>query len=201
MNMLSTLRATALSGLLLSAATSTTSTAQTFNIGDKIVGLSIGVGGNYSAGSTYSSQTPALGITYEQGVTDLGPGVLGIGGYLGYKSLSAKTDYVFGPSRYNYDWTWNYLIIGVRGVWHYNDWHSDDKLDTYGGLMLGYNIVSFKDKSVYPANYPAYRYNSVSGIGLTGFLGARYWFSENLGAQAELGYGISVLSLGVSLKL
>lgn len=178
-----------------------TSNAQSFNIGDKVLGLSVGIGGNYSAGSVYSSQTPALGLTYEQGVTDLGPGVLGIGGYIGYKSLSSQTDYVFGPTRYSYDWKWNYLIIGVRGVWHYNEWHGNDKLDTYGGVMLSYNSVSFKDNTNYPSGSVAYKYNSASGIGFTGFLGTRYWFSDNFGAHAELGYGIAVLNLGVSYKL
>ncbi|MBL7952534.1 MAG: hypothetical protein JNM62_12540 [Flavobacteriales bacterium] len=177
-----------------------TATAQ-FEVGDKVLGLSVGIGGNYSAGSAYSSQTPALGLTYEQGVSDLGPGVLGIGGYVGYKSLSAQTDYVFGATRYSYDWTWNYLILGVRGAWHYNDWHSNDKLDTYGGVMLSYNSVTFKDNTNYPANYPKYTYSSASGVGFTGFLGARYWFSEQFGAQAELGYGIAVLNLGVSYRL
>ncbi len=177
-----------------------TATAQ-FEVGDKVLGLSVGIGGNYSAGSTYSSQTPALGLSYEQGVTDLGPGVLGIGGYLGYKSLSAKTDYAFGTTRYSYDWTWNYLILGVRGAWHYNDWHGNEALDTYGGVMLSYNSVSFKDNTDYPTGSVAYKYSSASGVGFTGFLGARYWFSEQFGAQAELGYGIAVLNLGISYKL
>lgn len=170
--------------------------AQSFNIGDKIIGLSVGIGGSYSAGSRYSSQTPVLGLSYEQGVTDLGPGVLGVGGYIGYKSLSSDTRI----STYNYDWTWNYLIIGVRGVWHYNDWHGSDKLDTYGGVMLSYNSVTFKDNTDYPSGTPVYNYSSVSGVGFTGFLGTRYYFSDNFAAHAELGYGSAVLNLGVSYK-
>ena len=174
--------------------------AQSFGVGDKVAGLSIGIGGDYSAGSVYSSQTPALGLSYEQGVTDLGPGVLGIGGYLGYKSLSARTEFLFGTTRYTYDWTWNYLILGVRGAWHYNDWHSNDKLDTYGGVMLSYNSVSFKDNTNYPTGSVAYNYTSASNVGLSGFLGTRYYFSDNLGAHAELGFGIATLQLGVSYK-
>lgn len=177
------------------------STAQSFNVGDKVVGLSLGIGGNYSAGSTYSSQTPAIGLSYEQGVSDLGPGVLGIGGYLGYKSLFYGADYAYGNVRYTYDQTWNYLIIGVRGAWHYNEWHGNDKLDTYGGVMLSYNSVSFKDKTNYSGGVVASTNNSSSGVGFTGFLGARYYFSDNFAAHAELGYGIAVLNLGVSYKL
>jgi len=174
--------------------------AQSFNIGDNILGLSVGIGGNYSAGSAYSSQTPALGLSYEKGIMDLGPGVLGIGGYIGYKSLSSETGISFGNVAYKYDWTWNYLIIGARGIWHYNEWHNNDKLDTYGGVMLSYNSVSFKDNTDYPTGSLQYKYASSSGVGFTGFVGARYYFSDNVGAHAELGYGIAVLNLGVSYK-
>ncbi len=195
-----TLRSLALLSAMGVTAMFHTSSAQ-FAVGDKVLGLSLGIGGHYSAGSSYSSQTPALGLTYEQGVTDLGPGTLGVGGYVGYKRLSYDNDWVYAGSRYNYDWTWNYLIIGVRGAWHYNEWHGEDKLDTYGGLMLSYNSVSFKDNTNYPSGSLSYTYNSASGLGFTGFLGARYWFNQQLGAQAELGYGIAVLNLGVSYRL
>ena len=39
-----------------------------------------------------------------------------------------------------------------------------------------------------------------SGINWSLFLGARYFFTENVGAFAELGYGISNLNLGVTFK-
>lgn len=165
-------------------------------MGDRVAGVSLGIGGNYTAGRAYSSQTPAIGLSFEQGILDLGPGVLGIGGYVGYKSLSSQTSLF----TYRQDWTWNYLIIGARGVWHYNAWHNNDMLDTYGGVMLSYNSVSFKDNTSYPLGTAAYSYGSASGIGFTGFVGARYYFSEDFGAHAELGYGFAVLNLGVSYK-
>ncbi len=174
--------------------------AQSFNVGDKLVGFNIGIGGNYSAANTYSAQTPALGLSYEQGVTELGPGVLGVGAYVGYKSLSSETGIVYGNIAYTYDWTWNYLIIGGRGIWHYNDWHGSDQWDTYGGLMLAYRSVSFKDNTNYPAGAVQYTYSSSSGMSFTGFLGARYYFSDNFAAQAEFGYGIAVLNLGLTYK-
>lgn len=164
-----------------------------FDIGDNVAGISIGLGGNYLAST---SGSPAIGLSLEHGLMDLGPGVLGIGGYLGYKSLGYESRYF----NYQSDWRYTYLIIGVRGAWHYNEWHGNSQLDTYGGLMLSYNVVSFKDNTVYPVGTPAYHYSSSSGLGLTGFLGARYYFNDQFAAHAELGYGIAILNVGVSYK-
>lgn len=170
--------------------------AQSFDVGQNLLGVSVGIGGNYGASSTYSSQTPALGLFYEKGVTDLGPGVLGVGGFVGYKSLAYK----YAGFGFEYDWSWRYLILGVRGAWHYNEWHGMDELDIYGGLMLSYNSVKWTDNTRYPSGIPALSSSASSGIGLTGFLGARYYFTENLGAHLELGYGIAYANLGLTYR-
>src|SRR5690606_35765281 len=172
-----------------------------FEIGDNVAGISVGIGGHYRAYTSYSSQSPALGLYYEKGVTDLGAGVLGVGGFIGYKTLTynSRASWVLGPG-FEYDWRWTYLIIGVRGAWHYNEWHGLAELDTYGGLMLSYNSVSWKDDTRYPQGFVSTYSASSGGIGLTGFIGARYYFTPQFGAQLELGYGISVLSLGIVYK-
>ncbi len=176
--------------------------AQSFEVGDNVLGVSVGIGGYYRAYSSYSSQTPALGLSYELGVTELGPGILGVGGFLGYKSLSYRSranPWLGGPG-FEYDYRWSYLIIGLRGAWHYNDWHGLPELDTYAGLMLSYNSVTYRDNTLYPAGFNAtYSYGG-GGIGLTAFLGARYYFTPSVAAQLELGYGVSLLSLGVAFK-
>lgn len=176
--------------------------AQAFEIGDNVLGVSLGVGGHYRAFNSYSSQTPAIGLSYERGVTDLGPGVLGIGGYIGYKAMSYRshTGGWYGTPGYEYDYRWSYLIIGVRGAWHYNEWHGIPELDIYGGLMLSYNSVNYRDRTIYPSGvHPSYSYGGGS-VGFTGFLGTRYFITPSLAAQLELGYGVSLLSFGIALK-
>ena len=164
------------------------SSAQSFDIGDNVIGLSFGIGGHYTTSSFgYSSQSPAIGIFYEKGMKwEAGPGIIGLGGYLGYKSLRYKTEF--------YDWKWSYTILGIRGAYHYE---FTDNLDTYGGLMLSYNVVSFTDRS--PSGY-LFTGGSASGIDLSLFVGGRYYFSDNWGALAEIGYGIAYLSLGAVYK-
>lgn len=61
--------------------------------------------------------------------------------------------------------------------------------------MLGYNIVKYTADGTGADLANSYG----SGIGLSGFLGGRWLFSESLGAYAELGYGVSILAVGLTL--
>ena len=171
-----------------------------FTSGDNILGAGIGIGGAYSNVGFNSgvSQSPAIGLHFDHGMGTLGPGEWGLGGYVGYKHLS----YTERNSTYwTYDYSWTYFIIGARGTWHYNDWHTD-KLDTYAGVMLAYNAVTYKDNT----NYGSYSYLNTysyggSYVGFSGLLGARYWFSDKVGAYLELGYGVAAVQVGVSVRL
>jgi hypothetical protein len=82
------------------------------------------------------------------------------------------------------------LYFAVRGSYHAGELlKTGDKLDPYIGLGLGY--VSW------PGIYSGI---GASGIFFQGHLGARYWFSDNLGGVAEVGAGAATLKLGVALK-
>jgi len=164
-----------------------------------MLGLGLGFGGNYSQSSSFTAQTPLFGLNYEQGVSALGPGTIGLGGFLGYKSLASEIQ--SSALVYTYDREWTYFIVGALGTWHYNQWHGVEKLDTYAGIIVSYNAVRYTDNTIYPAGVPQPTYDADSELGLTGYLGARYYFSDQFGAQAELGYGIAVLTVGVSFQL
>lgn len=113
---------------------------------------------------------------------------IGIGGYLGY-AQSSETLPFFGKT------TYSYLIVGVRGTYHYPIM---DGLDTYGGVLLGYNVASVRLENTFPG-WPEPQ--AASGVSYSLFLGARYHFTPKFGAFGELGYGISILNLGLTLKL
>ena len=163
--------------------------AQMYSKGQQDLHLGVGLGTFY--GSGYHTVLPPLNISYEKGITEN----IGVGAYAGYSS--SRYNYSFS----DYHWTYNYIILGARGAYHY-DLFKNPKLDTYGGIMLGFTIAKAKFHSDNPL-YKESDYTSPSSGGLTwsGFLGARYQFKENLGAYAELGYGVAVLNLGVRLKL
>ncbi len=163
--------------------------SQEFQEGDKVLNLGIGLGSTLYTGSFYSSSLPPLSASFELGIKDgiLEEGSIGVGGYVGF-------------SRYKYEylnWGWKYsnFILGARGTFHYP---LLDKLDTYTGLLVGFNIVSSKE---FGESF-GYNYNSSSG-GIIGswYVGGRYYFSDNFAGMLELGYGISYLNLGIALKL
>jgi hypothetical protein len=169
--------------------------AQEFSKDDNIVSAGIGFGGALG-GYTYSSQSPGLSLQYERGIVPVQDvGVIGIGAYVGIKSRKYETAY--GP--YYQREKWNYTIIGARGAFHLTNL-GVDKLDVYGGIMLSYNILSYK----YTDNDPFFNYATSgsygSTVGFSVYAGGRYYVAPNVAAFLELGYGISYVNLGVAMR-
>lgn len=189
--------------ITLAATAITTANAQVFEEGSNLLGVGVGIGGSYGIGFTGSgvSQSPALALHFDHGMGDLGPGTWGLGGFLGYKSYSYTYDNIWFNGNYTSKYKWTYVVVGARGTWHYNDWHGNDKLDTYGGVMLAYRAATFKDETNYPNGVGSYNAGTYSGVWLNGLIGARYMFSDKFGAYGELGFGVSVFQLGLSVKL
>lgn len=164
----------------------TFSYAQQFQRGTTVVNAGIGLG---TALGGLGKARPAISLSLDRGVWPVGgPGVISLGGYLG------NTGYKYSSGGYTAKW--NYFIVGARGAYHYNGFSSVPKLDVYGGAMLGYNIVNYSSDG----NDVDISNSYGSGIGFSGFLGGRWFFTERIGAYAELGYGVSVLNAGVAIK-
>ncbi len=160
--------------------------AQAFENGTTAANAGIGLG---TALNGLGNARPALSISVDHGLWDIGgPGVISLGGYLG------NTGYKYDSMGYTAKW--NYFVIGARGAYHYNGFEDLPELDLYGGVMLAYNIVKYTHDG--PGADLANNYGS--GLGFSGFIGGRWFFSDNFGAFAELGYGVSVLNIGVTYK-
>ncbi|MCX6261907.1 MAG: hypothetical protein NTY95_13945 [Bacteroidia bacterium] len=159
----------------------------TFIKGDKVLNLGIGVGTNIYSGSYNRIIIPPFSASLEIGVEDelIDKGAIGVGPYLGFTSY--KWDYN--------DHTATYIntILGARGNFHYP---LVEKLDTYAGFLLGYNFVS-RTETVNPIEDHDY---SSSHLAWALFIGARYYFKENIAVMAELGYGVAILNVGLALK-
>jgi hypothetical protein len=163
--------------------------AQIVEKGDKILNLGVGLGNALYSGSYYKSSVPPVSGSLEVVVKDDlfgGAGALGIGGYLGYAAY--KWEY----SGWGYKYT--NIIIGPRGYVHYN---FIDKLDTYGGLLLGYRISNAKE---FGTSFGYDYSSSASGVIFSGFIGGRYYFNDKFAGMLELGSGITYLNIGVALK-
>lgn len=168
-----------------------TAAAGLFGVGTNVLNLGIGLGNRYGYGSGLfggsSSISPAISLSYERGVLPLGPGVLGVGGFVGYQG--AKYDLGGGDN-----WKYTDLIVTVRGAFHYA---FTPQFDTYGGLGLGVRHagVSFEGSGVGGLG-SASANDFVANV----FVGGRYFFTPSIGAFAELGYDQTFLKLGLSAK-
>ncbi len=142
--------------------------------GTKLLNLGIGVG-NYG-GIGFGGGGIAFGGSFELGVIPN----LSVGPIASFRSFSG-----FG----------SYYSIGGRGSYHFNELLNltTDKADLYAGLGLVYSGFSYKDNIV----SSAYSYGGVD-LGL--HLGGRYFFTDNVGAFAEVGIGFAPLQLGVTFK-
>lgn len=88
--------------------------------------------------------------------------------------------------------------LGARGDYHFNTLlNIPNEWDVYAGLTVAYNNFSYSDD--WGNGYT--NFNS-SGIGLGLQIGGRYYFTDNLGVNLELGGGTIASGgrLGVSLK-
>jgi hypothetical protein len=150
--------------------------AQSYTKDSKMLNLGIGLGGSYTTGKV---GIPPISASFEKGITDK----ISVGGVLGYAASKYEL--------YGFKAEYSYILIGARGSYHF---YNTDKIDAYGGAILGYNIVSSKITGFGSAA-------SASGLAYSGFVGGRYLLTEKLSAFAEVGYGISLLTIGVTLKL
>jgi len=164
----------------------------TFEKGDKVINLGIGFGGNrYNIYTSGVTKTPFLSASLDVGVLDgiLDKGSVGIGGFAAYKGYSYESGYGYGFKETN-------IIVGARGTFHYP---LIDKLDTYVGLLVGFNINTWKETG----NWYGVDYSSGDGgFYSSGFIGGRYYFTDRFAVVMELGSGyLSLANIGIAIKL
>lgn len=171
--------------------------APSFSKGTIGVNLGLGLGNGYGygyalGGSTQSS--PAISLSVEKGLVEgIGPGVISVGGLIGYKSESYKWDDRLGK---DYKATWSNIYIAARGAYHYN-FTDSPKVDTYAGVSLAARIMKYSDNYI---DTSIGNYNNTTSLDVGVFLGGRYLLTDKLGAFAELGYDMSYLKLGLTTK-
>lgn len=147
-----------------------------FDKGSSALNIGLGVGGY-----AYDFGTPSISASYEVGVFPIGDGfgVIGLGAFAGIKTFKFNSDIrstTFG--------------IAPRGTFHFTVIPVEN-LDVYAALQLLLDFTTFSNGGG-SADFDPYP-NFIAG--------ARYSFSDNLAVFAELGYSLSYLTAGISLKL
>ena len=179
-----------------------------------------------SISNTARAQAAEGGGGFEKGDLLLSPGIsfgavgyggLGYGSGSGFFPLSASLEYSLGDrfaigpyfGFYSQKYTgfarFTSLSFGAKGTVHatglLNDAFNSDidaeKIDLYTSAYLGGRTLSYTyDNAAFGSPY-----NNGFGLRLGVTIGGRYFFTPNVGAFLELGYGaIGYSTLGVSLK-
>lgn len=133
----------------------------------------------------------------EYGLTkpgEAGPGRIGLGSIIDYWRWT-------GNAGYNgYTWTYTWVPVNVFGAYHFE--LPDRKWDLFAGLGLGYLVIDGTLDGPDGSTQDIYVDQAFhSHVFWSGVAGVRYFFSPALAAQARLGWGVSVLSLGVDFTL
>ncbi len=163
----------------------------TFLQSDLVINVGLGIGTVLYTGKYFSQRVPPLSLSVEYAYMEdfIAEDItLGVGGYLGF--ASAKWESGFG----NWGWDYTYIILGGRAGLHYP---IVEDLDTYAGVMLGFNIVSSSAFGTVDTGRSA----AGSGLVFSLYAGGRYYLTENFGLMGEIGYGIAYLNLGIAYKL
>lgn len=179
--------------LILIAVFSLVSIANSQNIfvkHDKVVNVGVGMIKNLHVGKNNNGSDfiPHITTSFEYCIADSlfdEKSSIGVGGYFGYATYKKEhTGTAHNQSSVNT----RSFIFGGRGTIHYQ---FINRLDTYAGLVIGYNkVIDNREMSR----------SSVKARGWSLFVGAKYYIINNVAITCELGYGISVLDLGVTLK-
>jgi hypothetical protein len=189
------------------------------NVFDVGVGFAGGVGQYFNtiedfsagSGSSYSSSsTPGIRVDWEHGKNEH----IGYGLIFQYQSASVSDTYTtetvtgydaFGDPIYSTTtatdkYTLTFLTFAVQGAYHFT---VNKNFDPYVGLTLGYVDASISYSST---NAGAIGFSgSATGIALGAHAGARYLFTDHIGAFAEFAYctneGENIVNVGLTFKL
>lgn len=167
--------------MLLVATASLSASGSAFRKGSLMVGPAAGLSSGIG-----SSGVVLIG-NLEYAITDH----IGLGVSAGYWSYSEDTS--AGTVQVKYKYT--VLPIAATGAYHF---HISSNWDLGAGVALGYYVVSSSvESNVSGVSYTA---SGSSGLAIGIFGLARYYVSDSIGLRAKLGYGISLVEVGVDFR-
>jgi outer membrane protein W len=145
-----------------------------------------------------------FGLKFEYLVTDK----IGLGLDIGITSSSISFNdlgSVYNPNTgqytevlYNYDFSTRKIGALVCFNYHFLD---NDEFDLYSTVGVGYSNRNFDFTSTDPDFVPM-SVSSIFPVGFKAGLGMRYFFTDNIGANLQLGIGQGgLLNAGISFKL
>ncbi|MCF8331591.1 MAG: porin family protein [Bacteroidales bacterium] len=173
--------------LALSLMFAFSASAQNYEEGDMNLNLNIGLG---SGQLPENIKLPPTSIQFEYGIAEN----FGLGLMVGY----ANTDYEIRLSNGDVgNFKTGHFLLGGISQYHF---YSSERSTVFAKAMLGYDITSVtfnSDDGMQADDFDNKNPALIYGI----HIGGNYYFSDNAGIFAEIGYGLSILNIGLTLKL
>ncbi|MFI5172022.1 MAG: outer membrane beta-barrel protein [Chitinophagales bacterium] len=180
--------------------------AQAFEEGNMVFSIGYGfpnlVGAIFNAYETFdgynSSSLGPIFIKGEYAVNDH----IGVGLAIGYSSTTVEWNYddfdaQGDPVVYTSSWKYSSLGILARVNWHFGD---SDVFDPYFGVGMGYRTGNYTFDSTDPDALED-QLSTLVPFGFETTVGARYFFTDNIGAYAELGFAKAPFQIGLAIKI
>jgi outer membrane protein W len=134
--------------------------------------------------------TGPVALGFEYGITEK----IGVGVQLGYSKTTGTTP------RSSYTSTETLTAYQALTMVKYH-FIKSDKFDPYAGIGLGFGSFKYVYKDTDPAGDPSATLSVPGSFVFTGALGARYFFTNQIGVYTEIGYlSGSVIQVGLVAK-
>ncbi len=177
--------------------------AQKMNVGTNF--FSIGIGPRSSYHSYHTKGTPAIRISFDHGLKEIGPGVLTLGGTFGFFADHYSSTYGWwdnnGYHTQAYKENWMYLLGAVRVGYYYNFKELGiPKLNAYAGIATGARFRIYSDNYNGPSGFSPSG-NSGAEFHMGAYGGANYFVTKKIAFFTEFGYDFSPITAGVTIHL
>jgi len=192
--------------IILSVSIPARITAQVFKEGQHALSFGYGagtlIGALNATFDTYADlSTSTLGPLYgkyEYGITEnIGLGVNFAYGTNQWSYRYSSVDAVGNPTTYTETTDRTHFSVLARINFHFGN---EEKFDPYVGLGMGYRDATWSTNSQDPLGGSGVVFRGLVPLGLEMTIGARYFFSPNIGLYAEVGAAKSVVQGGLIVK-
>ncbi|MDR0438140.1 MAG: hypothetical protein LBH22_07570 [Bacteroidales bacterium] len=181
--------------------------AQAFKIGENRASFGVGFGwtSNNVVKGSKSTHFPSPNALIERSVLPFKNfGFLSVGAQFGFhygnhRGVGVLANHDGQPIvNYKQSWTEIYFVPRIALYFHEIFYEDDfpENIDLYGGIGIGFNFLSHR---ISP-EVIGIGDNSGFKLGYNFFIGGRYYFKPQASIFAELGYGLSFLNVGLTIR-
>ena len=175
-----------------------------FKIGENRASFGVGLGWTHSV-RNYSGtfNFPAASALVERSILPFRDfGFLSVGAQFGFHHGHRNHDATVALPSFRESWTTFYFVPRLALYFH-EVFHPDDfpeNIDLFVGVGLGFRHLSQRFTNDITPEGAARDMNTGFLFGYHLFIGGRYYFRENMAVFAEIGYGLSFLNVGITVR-